>query len=840
MRKLYLVLICVLLVLSQVIFAAVTRPAMIVLPFLQSVTLAANTSLPVSIYVQNTTGVNQTITNLVPIIPAGSPITATLAESTCGFLSPGASCQAMFSLQHLKQAGNGDLNISVCSYNGTLCSKIVKPIAVINLPLQALFITPTNPSIATSTTQQFYAIGLYADQSIQDLTQSVTWSSSNQASSVISNASGSQGLATGNAAGVSTIAATLGTVSESSALTVTTATLSSIIVIPPNAHIEKGTHQQYTATGIFSDHTREDITSLVNWTSANPSIASISNIRGHKGLATGTGVGSTTISASYNAIIGTARITVNASTLSSISVTPSHSQIPKGDRQQYTATGIYSDQTTVDLTQDVVWNTGSALTAIISNLSGSKGLALGVNAGTTPISATFGSVTGSTPLTVTSAILSAVEVSPINQTIAAGNTLQYTAIGIYSDRSEVDVTNSATWLSSHTAIATISDGGGTNGLATGLTPGLTSISATFNGITGSTHLSVNAATLLTLTVTPANPSIPNETEQQFTATGTYSDTSQKDLTDVVTWTSSAPSIAVISDVTGTKGLAFALAAGATSINADFKGVNGNTTLTVTAATLTSIAVTPANGTMLTNSTQPFTATGTYSDLSTKDITRDVTWHSSNTNIATISDAAASKGLATGVSPGSTTISATLNGITGSTSLSVIKGKIGAPLQGGVIACLDGGLNNLIASTADNSGALGWGGSGTVTNAQSQINGGSNTTTIVTVLGAGTTYAAGLCDAYQIDSAGNSPCVGGNTCYSNWFLPAIDQLGCIRGNRNQVGGFTDGNYWSSTENSHNADTTAFTLKFANNGHGPDSTPKTTADPVRCVRLINAAG
>jgi hypothetical protein len=83
-------------------------------------------------------------------------------------------------------------------------------------------------------------------------------------------------------------------------------------------------------------------------------------------------------------------------------------------------------------------------------------------------------------------------------------------------------------------------------------------------------------------------------------------------------------------------------------------------------TLTSIAVTPASPTIQAGGTQQFTATGTYSDNSTQNITSQVTWASSNTGVATI----AASGLATGVAVGSTTISATQGGTTGSTSLTV--------------------------------------------------------------------------------------------------------------------------------------------------------------------------
>ena len=76
------------------------------------------------------------------------------------------------------------------------------------------------------------------------------------------------------------------------------------------------------------------------------------------------------------------------------------------------------------------------------------------------------------------------------------------------------------------------------------------------------------------------------------------------------------------------------------------------------ATLNSITVTPANPTIQTGKTQPFTATGTYSVGTPQDITTQVTWASLSTTVATINGS----GLATaGASAGSTNISATLSG-----------------------------------------------------------------------------------------------------------------------------------------------------------------------------------
>src|SRR5262249_55115153 len=90
-----------------------------------------------------------------------------------------------------------------------------------------------------------------------------------------------------------------------------------------------------------------------------------------------------------------------------------------------------------------------------------------------------------------------------------------------------------------------------------------------------------------------------------------------------------------------------------------------------APTLTSIAVSPANATLAAGATQQYTATGTYSDSSTQNLTSQVMWTSSNTAAATIN----STGLTTAVAAGTTTILATVGSVTGSAGLTVTPGPL---------------------------------------------------------------------------------------------------------------------------------------------------------------------
>lgn len=85
--------------------------------------------------------------------------------------------------------------------------------------------------------------------------------------------------------------------------------------------------------------------------------------------------------------------------------------------------------------------------------------------------------------------------------------------------------------------------------------------------------------------------------------------------------------------------------------------------------LVSISLSPGSASISVGGTQQFTATGTYNDGSTGDITSAVVWTSSATSIATID----SKGLSTGVAPGTSTISSVQGSVSGGATLDVTSG-----------------------------------------------------------------------------------------------------------------------------------------------------------------------
>jgi uncharacterized protein YjdB len=429
------------------------------------------------------------------------------------------------------------------------------------------------------------------------------------------------------------------------------ATLTSLQVTPASQSLVPGGGQQFTATGHYSDGTSKDLTSSVQWSSSDSNIASVSGT----GMATAVAFGIVTVTAQSGSLQATATVNVSSAgaNLTAISLSPAGASIPIHTTQQFTATGSYSDGSSRDLTGLVSWGSSSTAAATIDV----NGLVTGVAAGSTTISATLGTVTKSTTVTVTAPTIASISVTPVGLTLGIGINQQYTATATYSDGSTQDLVSGVTWSSSSTSVATVNS----SGLASTVAAGTTTITATVGSLSDTSTLTIVPAHLTSIDVSPATPSIALGTTQQFTAVGNFDDGSTQLLTSV-TWSASPLSVSTIDAF----GLATAVGTGTTTISATSGSVAGTATLTVSTATLVSLMVTPANATMAIGTSKQFTATGTFSDTSTQDLTASVLWSSSKATVATINN----QGLGTSVALGSATITATLGTVSGSTGLTV--------------------------------------------------------------------------------------------------------------------------------------------------------------------------
>jgi len=573
------------------------------------------------------------------------------------------TCIALLTLNACSGGGQSGSSGSPGSNSGTPAS------------LASILVTPGAASIQAGSGQQFSATGTFSDGSSKNITGTVQWSSSNSNVALV-NASG---MANAAASGQTTIMAKSGTIQGSANLSVSISssggggsgpTLTGISVTASSSSLPVNTVEQFTATGSYDDGSSGDLTALVTWNSSAPAKATISA----GGSATGVAAGTTSISATLGAVSGSMTLTVTAPTITGIVVGPDDLTLGIGIGQQYVVTALYSDGSTQDLAAGVTWNSSSTSVATIDN----TGLATTAGAGQTTLTATVGSFSDTTTLTVVPANLISISVSPNPQSIALGTTQTFSAVGTFDDGS-TQLLSSVAWSSSLPGVATVD---AATGLAAAVGTGTTNITATSGSVSGSAQLTVSAATLVSIAVTPNPASTAPGTTKQFTATGTFSDTTTQDVTTTALWSSSNPGAATINN----QGLASGIVNGSTTITAFIGAVSGSATLNISTAHLVSIAITPANPHISKGTQLKLTATGTFSDGSTSTHLSGLTWKTSKPNIAQVRG----NGIARAKKNGSVTVTASASGIKGTTTLTVGTGT----------------LNSIVIAPADSTVSLG--------------------------------------------------------------------------------------------------------------------------------------
>jgi hypothetical protein len=444
--------------------------------------------------------------------------------------------------------------------------------------LEQLSLSPSNPQIAQDTGLQFKVAGLYGNGHHRDLTSTVAFS--------VLSPDGKQfpmsqdGLLQVGAPGRYTVSAELNGRTVTTSLNVTAATLTGVALSPSEPQLAKGLSLQFTATAQFSDGTTQNVTSLSSWSEKDTVGSGVAQLSS-KGVATAKNVGQASVTVHYKTFSASTTLQVVAATLTALSLSPQNPSLVVGNSLTFSAKGTYSDGTVQDVTAAADWGVEDLMGSGVASIEDSTVTA--ESAGQATVSVYYQGLEADTTLTVTVVSLVYIAITPLNPTVTKGTTQQFTAAGTYSDGSTQDLTTMVSWtatdISPSKGVASITAAG----LATANQAGESVITASYLGLTESTLLTVPAVTLTSLSISPLNPTLTLGASQQFAATGTYSDGTNKVLTTAATWTAKdiapATGVATITDT----GLASANNAGQSTITASYLGLSASTTLTVSSA-----------------------------------------------------------------------------------------------------------------------------------------------------------------------------------------------------------------------------------------------------------------
>jgi uncharacterized protein YjdB len=427
----------------------------------------------------------------------------------------------------------------------------------------------------------------------------------------------------------------------------------------------------------------------VTWTSDNQAVLTITS----GGVATGMAYGTAIVRASIDGIEASAPVEVIIGPAARIEVSQIVGVVMRGHSLQLEAT-VYDEMDNVIEDAAVDWSTSNAGVATVSQ----AGAVTGMSGGVATITARSGELQQQVPVTVTVPKLATLQITPRPATLEVGSTVQLGIIVLDEDGNPISAP--VVWESLNTQLATVSAAGLLTGIAAGPAGVEIVATATLNGTTATD-------TLLVQIVLPAVESISLTCAQGTIEVG-ESTTCEAVLRDArgniltgrsVTWSTDLPGTAAVTAL----GLVTGTGEGMTAVRASSGSANASTLIVVTRAAVGSVLVSPNAVTKAAGQTQQFSAT--VRDRRGAVLAgRAVLWSSITPMIAAVNFS----GNVTAVSPGTTTIRAQSEGITGTAQITVVDPRIvridNVSLPSGTNVVLGGGarfsvsLTNLTTST----------------------------------------------------------------------------------------------------------------------------------------------
>ncbi|RTK95697.1 MAG: hypothetical protein EKK64_06090 [Neisseriaceae bacterium] len=262
--------------------------------------------------------------------------------------------------------------------------------------------------------------------------------------------------------------------------------------------------------------TQSIVLSEVAFSSSNPAVASVTDTGEVKAV----GVGSTTITATYNGKTATLGYTVTAHQLQSIVINADHASIAKGTATEVSATGVYTDGNQ-DITTQVLFSSDNGNVSFSSGYDDNT-VVYGNEVGTSNITASMNGVSSDPILfKVTAATLDSLTLtSNAGTNLPKGAKSQLNVIGTMSDGSQqVIVPSEVAFTSSHKNVLSINS----KGVVQTLLEGSSTVTAIYNGKTAELPFMVTAHQLTEVTVQLMKASIAKGTATNVSAAAVYSD-----------------------------------------------------------------------------------------------------------------------------------------------------------------------------------------------------------------------------------------------------------------------------------------------------------------------------
>lgn len=442
-----------------------------------------------------------------------------------------------------------------------LTSAIVKQVSIS---------APSGASIPAGYSLPIKVTAIYTDDTTSDITDTAVITSSN--AGIAKPRSELPGYIKGISAGEAVLTATepVSLISSSLPVTVTDAVLESLKLEPGPVVLPLDYTLKVEAQGTFSDGSTRDISADVSW-KVSKNIAAISATGVLSGIKTGTAEITAADHASGLEVPSKEALplVVTDAALAKLSVEPKTVTVTKGMTKSLSASGLFSDGSSLDLTSQTIWRTSSADVVSVDR----KGTVTAIAKGTASISVkdavsgiTSDDSSGSSKVTVDDVSLVSIKILPETLTMADSGSEQLEAEGTFSDGSTDTITESVIWsVSSGSDVVSVSNADGSKGLVAALKMGSAEVIASLGDIE-STACPVTVTGLESIIIEPDSHTFNSDMPINLEAIGYFSDGSTSSVTNSANWSiKSGEGVVSVSNEQGSKGLVKPLHSGTAEV-----------------------------------------------------------------------------------------------------------------------------------------------------------------------------------------------------------------------------------------------------------------------------------
>ncbi|MBY6185239.1 Ig-like domain-containing protein [Marinobacter hydrocarbonoclasticus] len=442
-------------------------------------------------------------------------------------------------------------------------------------------------------------------------------------------------------------------------------------ISPSSSSLDVGTQRAYIATAIYGNDEKADVTAETMWQVANPQLANITP----DGTLTAITTGETQVQGSFAGVSATATLSISRKTLTALRLTPPEQLTLVGLSTAFEATALYQDGSEQSVTSVVTWSTEDPEVAQIDD--GGRVTATAV--GRTTVIARWRDMEQQSPMVVLDSPPLSLTIAPTAASLPLGAEQQLHSALILADKQSIDVTGLVNWqVDEHLQpVDPIQQPGQIRGILVGRGNAQATLTLPGATLVAQVPVTVTPAELVRLQVTPANGVFPIGTEGRYRALAFYSDGQTLDVTRQALWGSRYSDVITLDNGGNDAGRAMALSPGQSQVSASYRGVTGETGVTITPAVVQRLQIQPSLTSLPAGLRKPFQAIGVLNNGHRMDLTDQVRWQSEAPSVAAFIGTGALANQALTRTSGETTITARFGAIQSTALLTVTDAQLTA-------------------------------------------------------------------------------------------------------------------------------------------------------------------